>query len=181
LISENANNTLNLLENLLVWARSQTGRIAFQPVKQRLISILQSVEETLKQAINQKNLGFEIFISDDIEVLADTNMLVSIFQNLISNAIKYSRPGGFIRVNAQETENQVEIIVSDNGLGMSKDTMSKLFKVGEDISIPGTRNEKGSGLGLIICKDFVERHQGNILVESELGKGSEFTIRLPKF
>lgn len=180
LISENANNTLNLLENLLLWARSQTGIIAFQPVNQKLISILKSVEEIFSPAINQKNLKFEIKITDDLEVYADTNMLVSIFQNLVSNAIKYSIPGGTIRVNALETETQVEITVSDNGLGMNTETINKLFKIGEDISIPGTHNEKGSGLGLILCHDFVERHQGNIVVESQLGKGSQFTISLPK-
>lgn len=180
LISENATNTLNLLENLLVWARSQTGNMAFLPVKQKLTSIIQSIKGTFKQAINQKNLGFEILLFDEMEVFADTNMLVSILQNLISNAIKYSRPGGVIQVKAQETESHIEIMVSDNGMGMSKETMNKLFKVGEDISIPGTLYEKGSGLGLILCKDFIERHHGNILVESELGKGSQFTIRIPK-
>jgi len=180
LISENAIITLNLLENLLVWAKSQTGRIAFQPVKQKLIPILNSVKETFNSAINQKGLTLKIFISDDIEIFTDTNMLNSIFQNLISNAIKYSREAGTILINVQKIQNQIEIIVSDNGIGMSKKTIDKLFKIGEGVSIPGTCNEKGSGLGLILCKDFVERHDGTIWVESELGKGSKFIIRIPQ-
>ena len=180
LIVENANTTLNLLENLLIWAKSQTGRIAFQPVKQNLIPMIDTVNKTFNSAINHKELALKISISDEIEIFADTNMLNSIFQNLISNAIKFSRQGGIILINIQEIQNQIEIIVSDNGIGMSEKTISRLFKVGEDISIPGTYNEKGSGLGLIICKDFIERHNGSICVESELGKGSKFIIRIPQ-
>lgn len=180
LIVENANTTLNLLENLLIWAKSQTGRIAFQPVKQKLISIINTVNKTFNSAIDHKELALKIVISDDIEIFADTNMLNSIFQNLVSNAIKFSRQGGIILINIQEIKNQIEISVSDNGIGMSEKTISRLFKVGEDISIPGTYNEKGSGLGLILCKDFIERHNGSIFVESELGKGSKFIIRIPQ-
>ena len=180
LILENANITLNLLENLLIWAKAQTGRIAFQPVKQKLISILNSVNGSFNSVINHKELTLKISISDDIEIFADTNMLNSIFQNLVSNAIKYSREGGTILINVVQIQNQIEINISDNGIGMSKETINKLFKIGEDISIPGTCNEKGSGLGLILCKDFVERHNGSIFVESELGKGSQFIIRLPQ-
>lgn len=180
LISENATITLNLLENLLVWAKSQTGGLTFRPVKQKLSSILNSVNEIFNSAINQKKLTLKLFITDDIEVFADINMLTSLFQNLISNAIKYSRQGDEIGINVQEYQNQIEIIVSDNGNGMSKKTVNKLFKVGEDVSMPGTYNEKGSGLGLILCKEFVEKHNGSILVESELGKGSKFIIRLPQ-
>lgn len=180
LISDNAKTTLNLLENLLLWAKSKTGRIAIQPVKQKLLPLLNSINENLNSAINHKRLSFKIFISDDIEVFADTNMLISIIQNLISNAIKYSRQGGSITIKVQEIQKQIEIKVSDNGVGMSKETVRKLFLVGENISIPGTYNEKGSGLGLILCKEFVEKHNGSIIVKSELGIGTEFIIRIPQ-
>lgn len=179
LILENSNTLLNLLENLLEWTKSQTGRIAFQPVRQNLMSIFKSINEIFYAAIKHKNIRLQIFISDDIEIFADTNMVISIFQNLISNAIKYSKPEGEIAISVQEIPNQIELIVSDNGIGMSKETINNLFKVGEDISIPGTYNEKGSGLGLILCKDFIDRHHGSISVESEFGKGSKFIIRLP--
>ena len=180
LIDENARTTLNLLENLLLWAKSQTNRMAFQPVNQKLITIINIVIEFFNSAINQKRLTVKMSIPDGLEIFADVNMLISIFQNLISNSIKYSRQGGTIRIDVQEIQNKIEIIVSDKGTGMSEETINKLFKVGEDISIPGTSNEKGSGLGLILCKDFVERHKGSIFVESELGKGSQFIIRIPQ-
>lgn len=180
LIHENASTALNLLENLLQWAKSQTSTIAFQPVRLKLSFILNSVHDTFKLALSQKSLTLKISIPDEIEILADANMLMSIFRNLISNAIKFSSQGGMIAIDAQEIQHQIEITVSDQGTGMSKETIGKLFKVGEDVSMPGTYNEKGSGLGLILCKDFVERHKGSISVESELGKGSKFIIRIPQ-
>jgi PAS domain S-box-containing protein len=180
LISENAKTTLNLLENLLLWAKSQTSRMAFQPFKQKLDPIIKSLIESFNSALNLKRLTIKLSIPDDLEIFADTNMLICIFHNLVSNAIKYSKEGGEILIDAQEIQNQIEIIVSDNGTGMSEQTINKLFKVAEDISIPGTYNEKGSGLGLILCKDFVERHNGSIFVKSELGKGSQFIIKIPQ-
>jgi signal transduction histidine kinase len=180
LIAENANSTLNHLEKLLEWAKSQTGKMAFQPIKQKLMPIIDSVMETLSTAIIHKNLHLKIHGPQDIEIFADPNMLFSVFQNLISNAIKYSRPEGTIELHVREIENQIEIVVSDDGIGMSQETMNRLFKVGEDISNPGTHNEKGSGLGLILCKDFVERHGGSLVVKSEQGKGSQFGIKIPQ-
>ncbi len=180
LIAENANTTLNLLENLLVWAKSQTGRISYQPVNQKLIPIVYSVKETFNSALKLKRITLNTLISDDIVIFADTNMLITIFQNLIGNAIKYSNQGGTILITVQKKQDQIEIIVADNGIGMTTETKTKLFRIGEQVSIPGTVNEKGSGLGLILCKDFVERHNGSIYVESEPNKGSHFTIRIPQ-
>ena len=180
LIAENANITLSLLENLLVWAKSQTGRISYQPIKQKLIRVVNSVKKTFNSALNLKMITLEIQLSEDIEIFADTNMLITILQNLIGNAIKYSYQGGTILITAQKTQNQIEIIVKDNGMGMNTETRNKIFKVGENISVPGTKNEKGSGLGLVLCKDFVERHDGSISVESEPNKGSQFIIRIPQ-
>lgn len=180
LILENAISTLNLLENLLVWAKSQTGKITFHPVKQQLIPILNQLKENFSLALIHKKLELKIISPKEFEIFADSHMLSSLFQNLISNAIKYSKPGGSILIDVREIPNQIEIMVSDTGIGMSQETMNRLFKVGEDISNPGTYNEKGSGLGLILCKDFVERHGGSIFVKSELGKGSQFVIRIPQ-
>ena len=165
---------------MLLWAKSQTDRIAFQPVKQKLILVLKLVNESFNSAINQKRLEVKMSIPEDLEIYADTHMLFSILQNLVSNAIKFSREGGTIRIDAKEIQNQIEIMVSDNGTGMSQETINHLFKHGEGISIPGTYNEKGSGLGLLLCKDFVERHNGSIFVKSELDKGSQFIVRFPQ-
>lgn len=180
LISENADTTLNLLENLLVWAKTQTGRIAYMPVKQKLLPIVNSVNNTLKSSLQLKKITLNILVPDDIEIIADTNMLFTIFQNLISNAIKYSNPGNEVLFKAQILNKTIEIIVADSGIGIDEHTKNKLFKVDEQISEPGTANEKGSGLGLILCKDFIVRHNGSIHVESELGKGSQFIIKLPQ-
>jgi signal transduction histidine kinase len=118
-------------------------------------------------------------VQDDLEIFADGRMLMSIFQNLISNAIKYSYSEGVIVITATINIDEVEIIVSDIGVGMTKEYSRTLFKIEEHFSTPGTSNEKGSGLGLILCKDFIEMHNGKIWVESQPGKGSRFIFTLP--
>jgi PAS domain S-box-containing protein len=180
LIAENANTTLSFLENLLIWAKSQTGRISYKPVYQKITPIINTVKKTFTSALNLKRITLNTLFSGDIEIFADTNMLITIFQNLIGNAIKYSNQGGTILITVQKKQDQIEIIVADSGIGMTTETKKKLFRIGEQVSIPGTANEKGSGLGLILCKDFIERHNGSICVESELEKESQFIIRLPQ-
>jgi signal transduction histidine kinase len=140
---------------------------------------MNSVKDTLKSALKLKNIALTIRIPDELVIFADTNMLFTIFQNLVSNAIKYSSPESEVLIESKFVNNYVEIAVIDNGTGMEADTKSRLFKVEEQVSEPGTDNEKGSGLGLILCKDFIERHNGTISVESELGKGSRFSVKLP--
>lgn len=179
LISENADTTLNLLENLLVWSKMQTGRISFMPVSQKLIQIINSVKDTLKSALKLKNITLNIHIPEDLVVFADTNMIFTIFQNLVSNAIKYSKHGTEVLIETRIANNYIEIVVIDYGTGMEEDTKNRLFKIEEQVSSLGTANEKGSGLGLILCKDFIERHNGIIQVDSELGKGSRFSVKLP--
>lgn len=180
LVSDDANKTLILLENLLLWAKSQTGKIAYVHSKQKLLPIIQSVAHTLNYVSNQKNINLDISISNDFEIFGDSNMLTTIFQNLINNAFKYSFQGGTVLIKSHKNQDHIEIIVADNGTGIDKDLITKLFKVEERVSIPGTANEKGSGLGLILCKDFVEKLGGSISVKSELGKGSQFTVRIPQ-
>ena len=179
LIGENTGTTLSLLENLLVWANTQRGRIAFQPERQKLNTILNAVIDTFKSALNLKTISLNVFIQDDTEIFADSNMLTTILHNLISNAIKYSHPGGTVTINAEHRNNEVEVIVSDTGTGMNEETRSKLFSLVKEVSMPGTANEKGSGLGLILCKDFIEKHHGKIDVRSEHGKGSQFIFTIP--
>jgi len=179
LIAENTGTTLNLLENLLVWANSQRGRIDYQPVRQKLSTLLESVTSNFKSGLNLKAITLNVLVSDDLEIFADTNMLNTVLQNLISNAIKYSHPGGTITITAEHLNDAVEVIVSDTGTGMNKETRSKLFSLLKKVSVPGTANEKGSGLGLILCKDFIEKHHGKIDVRSEPGKGSQFIFTIP--
>lgn len=179
LINENATKTLKLLDNLLVWARAQTGKIAFNPIAQKLLPVVKQVAETMDSSLRFKNLQLTFKISSGLEIYADTNMLKTIIRNLLSNAIKYSFQNGIIRIEAISSGNATRIAISDNGIGMAEEIRSKLFKIDEHVSIPGTANEPGSGLGLILCKDFIERHSGNILVKSETGKGCLFNLVFP--
>jgi len=180
LIEDDANRTLKLLDDLLEWSKVQTGTIPFQPQQQKLKPIIDYVSTNLDSVMFLKQLKLNMAIPDGLEIFADTKMLTTIFQNLISNAIKYSNPNGMITINAQSLNNQIEITIADNGIGMSADTKNKLFQSNQHVTNPGTSNEKGSGLGLILCKDFIEKHNGKIWVESELGEGSKFIFSLPK-
>jgi len=179
LIDGDTKKTLKLLDNLLEWAKVQTGQISFEPTKQKLLPVVRNVEETLESALKLKMLEFKYNIPSHFEVFADTNMLTTILRNLISNAKKYSHTGGVIALNAENKDNFVEMSVSDTGIGMSEEIRKKIFLVNGQVSTKGTANEVGSGLGLILCKDFVEMHNGTIWVESEEGIGSKFIFRLP--
>ena len=185
-INEYANNintsaiqTLRLLENLLEWASSQSGKISFNPVP---ISIMELLDEELKMAKDMaiaKNIELIKSYSEDATIVADRNMVKTILRNLISNAIKFTRRNGKIEVKAGIIRNQLEISVRDSGIGMTKEIMKQLFRIDADISTRGTEDEKGTGLGLFLCKDFVEKHGGKIWVESESGKGSVFSFSFP--
>ncbi len=179
LINIDAQKTLKLLDNLLVWAKIQTGNISFQPFIQKLLPIIRGVEETLGSALQVKQIDLNILVSDEQKVFADTNMITSIFRNLISNAIKYSYPGGMITVNAIEKNDQIEVMISDMGTGMSEETRKRIFQINGGVSLPGTADEVGSGLGLILCREFIDKHNGTIWVESEQGTGSKFIFKIP--
>jgi len=180
LIDDDTKKTLKLLDNLLEWAKVQTGQISFEPKIQNLLSILRNVDETLESSLKLKLIKLSLNeISNQLEVFADANMLTTIFRNLISNAIKYSHLGGTITVNAVKKGDNIEMTVADTGIGMSEETKNSIFIINGQVSVPGTANEVGSGLGLILCKDFVERHGGEIWVESEKGIGSKFGFRIP--
>jgi signal transduction histidine kinase len=120
-------------------------------------------------------------ISDvpSIAIMLDEDMIHTVLQNLLSNAIKYSLPGSTVRISADEHNGLFSLKIKDEGIGMDEETLQKLFQIGEGLTLPGTNGEKGTGLGLILSKEFVERHRGRILVESEKGKGSSFTIEIP--
>jgi len=179
IINSSAKNTLILLDNLLTWANSQTGKNIYQPEKTNLPALISEILEESKSIAKIKNISLNYIQTDDVEVYADVNMLKTILRNLISNAIKYTRSNGEIAISAVQNQNNIEITVSDNGVGMSEETRNKLFEIDANITTTGTANEKGSGLGLILCKEFVEKHGGDIWVKTELGKGSAFIFSLP--
>ncbi len=176
LISEGANQTYILLENLLQWAKVQSGRIKCQPVNMNLKSCVLSVIDLLKPNILNKNISLMVEINDETEIFADIFMIETIFRNLISNALKYTNNGGSINISSVTFDSTTEISVSDTGIGISNENIQKLFKIEDGFTTPGTNEEKGSGLGLILCKDFAKMHNGDITVKSTLGEGTTFTI-----
>jgi PAS domain S-box-containing protein len=174
-----AKNTLSLLDNLLTWARSQSGKINLSKENINLKFFLKELTLILQEQANNKKIEIKNHITENILVFADRNMLDTIFRNLITNAIKYTNEGGIIELK-QKTETEfVEITIADNGVGMNEKIRNSLFKTGETKSIEGTDGERGTGLGLILCKEFVEKHGGKIWVESEFGKGATFYFTIP--
>ncbi len=174
-----AQRTLILLENLLTWAKTQSGQFDFKPEKLSLRETVQEVCRSLELSAKLKNIKLDYNQFDDIEANADKNMLQTIMRNLISNAVKFTRQGGYIIVKAEKIQHYIEISVSDNGIGMNQKTLDSLFRIATNKSLAGTANEIGSGLGLILCKDFIELHGGTIRAESEEGNGSRFVFTIP--
>ena len=172
--------TFNLLNNLLEWSGSQTGKIKFIPVKTGVYDIVISTINLLNDNAKKKNIAISVDIPEQIQVFADSNMLNTVFRNLLSNAIKFTPKKGTVKISAQDTGKFIEITVADTGVGIKKRDIDKLFRIDADFSTPGTANEKGTGLGLIICKEFISMNSGDIRVESKVGKGSRFIVSLPK-
>lgn len=169
----------NLLQNLLQWSRSQTGRIEFNPTKILLKNLVNVNLELLQPTAANKEIQIKSEVVDDIYVHADEDMLNTIIRNLITNAIKFTPKGGTITIAAKGVGKYAEISVEDTGVGMSEATMANLFRLDTTHSTLGTNQEAGTGLGLILCKEFVEKHDGKIWVESKLGVGSKFIFYLP--
>ena len=181
LINSSAKSTFLLLDNLLNWAKSQTKQINFTPQKIIFSSFIRKILETSNSSATIKNISLNYSQLDEIEVYADENMLAVILRNLISNGIKFTKTGGYITVSGKLEQNQAQITVSDNGIGMKKKIIKKLFRFSTNNSSLGTENEKGSGIGLVLCKEFVEKQGGVIWVESKEGKGSDFKFTLPLY
>lgn len=171
--------TLNLIINLLSWARNQTGQTIFNPETMTLQHILNEVIDLLTSSAKIKNISINNNLPGNIIVYADKNMVKTILQNLISNAVKFTNPDGKVNIYATPVNGQVEITISDNGTGIRKKAIRNLFTIEANVPEPGTANEIGSGLGLVICREFVEKHGGKIWVESKVGKGSDFKFTLP--
>ncbi|MBN1780582.1 hybrid sensor histidine kinase/response regulator [bacterium] len=168
-----------LFENLLQWARSQAGRIEFKPEKVEFKRLVDENIQYIKNRANEKGIQLNVTIPENLTVYGDRNMLHTIFRNLTSNAVKFTRPGGNVRISAEPEKDSYIFCVEDTGVGMPDDIRKKLFRIDEHVSTAGTEQEEGSGLGLILVKEFVEKHGGSIWVESEPGKGSRFHIRMP--
>jgi two-component system, sensor histidine kinase and response regulator len=178
-IQTTTHSTYNLLEDLLTWAKTQQGKIPYNPQLIGFRDICMNVLEPLKPLADAKTIAINYSAPDGTKVFADIDMLKTALRNLVSNAIKFTNKGGTINISAGGTPEDITISVSDNGVGIAPDDLKKLFKITEFISTKGTANEKGTGLGLLLCKDFVKKHGGKIWVVSEVGRGSDFRFTLP--
>lgn len=179
IIYETSVTTYNLLQNLLDWALMQLKGIPFKPVELLLIHLIQEEIKNLKTQWEQKELNLRCTIDKSLKIKADEEMLKTVFRNLISNAIKYSHPGGTITINATVRNGQITVEVCDNGVGMTQEEQNNLFKIESYFSKKGTASENGTGLGLKLCKEFIGKHGGEIWVNSAVGKGSTFYFSIP--
>ncbi len=170
-----------LLENLLEWSRTQSGTMKFEPRNSNLTMLIKYCTEPLKITAEKKNITIKYELADDLYAYCDENMISAVLRNLVSNAIKFTESGGEIKISGNYIDDNkfVHIAVSDNGVGMSPEQLKKLFRIDVNSSTLGTHKEKGTGLGLIICKEFIERHNGKIWVDSVRDLGSTFNINLP--
>ena len=168
----------NLLQNLLQWSRSQTGRIEFNPHDVDLLKLVSGIMELLKATAEKKEINMTYNISPGLFVVADEDMLNTIIRNLLTNSLKFTRKGGLVSVEAELNGNYVNISVKDTGVGMCDKVRQNLFRMDVSQSTFGTDNEAGTGLGLLLCKEFIEKHGGKITVQSELDKGSIFKFNL---
>ncbi len=177
-IKKSALNTFNLLDDLLMWVRSQSGKLTFEPQELNFTDVCNGVIDILKiNAINKK-ISINHALPNEISVFTDINMLKTILRNLVSNAIKFTNKGGKIEIFAEQELSFTTITVSDNGTGIKPETLAKLFDSSQKNTTAGTENESGTGLGLLLCKEFIEKSGGKIWVESEVGKGSKFKFTL---
>jgi signal transduction histidine kinase len=179
MINTSAVQTFRLLENLLEWAKAQRGKLTFNPEQLDLKALLEEEIKILSDMAKPKNIALECSIPENLKIVADQNMIKTIIRNLISNAIKFTHRNGKVEVMVKAENQYVNISVADTGIGMTKEIISKLFRIDSDLSTPGTENERGTGLGLFLCKEFVEKHGGKIWAESEEGKGSTLKFLIP--
>ena len=171
--------SFNLLQNLLQWSRSQTGRIEFHPTQLNLHSLVEQNIMLLIKSAEKKNISLLNNVQSNALVQADEDMLNTVIRNLLTNAIKFTNVNGEISVESNVNDEIVEVKIKDSGVGMDEETVAKLFRLESTHSTTGTNNETGTGLGLILCKEFVEKHNGKIWVNSEVGKGSTFCFSIP--
>ncbi|MGE5679381.1 MAG: PAS domain S-box protein [Bacillota bacterium] len=178
-IHKSANGVFRLIENLLQWSRFQSGRIEFAPLNFDFSDLADILFQLYQASAFKKKLHLEFDLQPDLTAYADKNMIETVLRNLISNAIKFTNTGGKIKLTAHKEDNFIEVNVIDNGVGISAENATKLFKLSEKFSTKGTDHEKGTGLGLMLCKEFVEKNGGSIMVFSRPGEGSRFMFTVP--
>ena len=180
-IYNNTKNAYKLLENLLEWSRSQTNRIKFSPETVNLATLVNEMLPLIEESAAQKAIQLTNTIEDDIFVNVDKNMINTVLRNLLTNAVKFTPDNGEVSVMSKkhEEDNSMQVTVKDSGVGIEKDKLNDLFRIDKNTTSEGTKSEQGTGLGLILSKEFIEKHGGKIWAESNPGEGSEFHFTLP--
>ena len=179
IVAETGINIKELLMEILDWSRIQTNKLQSEPVVFEIYRLVNSVCFFLRQVVLKKNIILINRVDKELVVFADYNMIFTVLRNLVSNAIKFSYKNSRVTISSQKKDNNLLIKVSDTGTGMSESVMKGLFKIDKSHSTRGTENETGTGMGLILCKEFIEKNKGEIGVESEKGKGSTFWFTIP--
>jgi len=179
-IYKSSKNVQNLLENLLQWSRVQTGRIEFNPINFELNTLINDVIALYQVNAARKKIALSNNVEKIFRINADKFMLDTVLRNLVSNSIKFTRQGGEIKIDVDNfDDNSIVVTVSDNGVGIKDEIIEKLFKIDSHVTTKGTDKEKGTGLGLILCKEFIEKNNGKIWAESKINEGSDFKFTLP--
>ena len=179
IIRDSSQRAMDLLNNLLEWSRTQTGKIEFNPEYLELVKVISEETSLFSDAAQRKNITVHYDLPHNLPIYADRNMISSVIRNLVSNAIKFTYPGGTLSIHAQKNGNELLVTVNDDGMGMSEETVSNLFRIDKNNSSPGTGNEQGTGLGLLLCKEFIEMHGGKIWAEHADEQGSVFKFTIP--
>lgn len=179
-VNKSSKDLFLLLTNLLEWSRTQTSSIEFNPSLHNLSELIKNQVKILLVQAKNKDIILESILIEKIIVFVDLNMMSTVVRNIISNAIKFTPKGGKIKISVKEEANLIKIYIEDNGVGISKQNIDKLFKISEKVSSVGTDQETGTGLGLILCKEFIDKHNGFISVSSEEARGSTFCVQIPK-
>lgn len=179
-IQDSSLRAMELLENLMEWSRSQTGRMEFNPEFVEIVALINEVSKLLNDTAQQKSISISMELPQKIIVSADKAMITTVLRNLISNAVKFTNPGGKIVISAVQKPDELLVTICDNGVGMKNEVVEKLFHIDTNLSTTGTQNETGTGLGLILCAEFVKKHGGKIWAESEVEKGSKFHFTIPQ-
>lgn len=180
-LSHSIDNLSALLDNLLGWSMSQMGKIEQRPTKVNLNTVVEQNISLLEINAQSKNIQVKNLVEDEAFIYADSDMTSFVIRNLLSNAIKFTKNNGWIKLSSKKTDDYIHLCVIDNGIGIAAPDLEKLFKIGEHFSTRGTAKEKGTGLGLILCKEFVEKNNGKLLIESVSNKGTTITVVLPTY
>lgn len=178
-VNTSAKNVYQLVEELLNWVVSGSGDLEFKPKDINLFNIVESQVLVARDSASSKNIDIIIDIDSKISIYADSNMISAVIRNIVSNSVKFTRPNGSISIAAKASPGSVKIILKDTGIGMDKDVVDRISSGTKSFSSPGTDDEQGIGLGLIISREFISKNNGKLKIKSKPGRGSEFSIDIP--